>query len=78
MTALDDVEVDARIAFVEDDLAILEGPLESLVDLDLGRFAAAQNRSPRVPEKFDPRRRLGGSPRSGFFVLKPRDLETPG
>ena len=79
LPALDHVEIDSGIAFVEDDLAVFEDSLEGLVNLDMRRFAAAQNRSPLPPRKIKSAtpREPDPNPRAGFFVLWRRFLESP-
>ncbi len=44
---LDDVEVAALVAFVEDDVAVREASLEGAAHLDLCRFTGVQNEAPR-------------------------------
>ncbi len=53
LTALNHIEIDSGVSFVEDDLAFIEDPLERLVDLELRSFAGAQNCSPRPPEPLE-------------------------
>ncbi len=49
MAGLDYVEIDALVAFIEDDLSVFVATLEGVLDLDLRRLVGAQNESPVCP-----------------------------